>query len=69
MGGWKTWAGVIGLMAGAVLTALGFSDIAETVYTFSVPMVIVGIGHKLDKVLEAVATGSSSAAKALQAHK
>lgn len=66
MNGWKTWAGVAGLLAGGALSALGMSDIANTVYSFSVPMVIVGLGHKMDKVLRAIGTAANSAADQLE---
>ena len=66
MQGWKTWVGVLGLFIGGGLTAFGMSDIANIVYSFAVPMVIVGLGSKMDKILRGIATAANSAADELQ---
>ena len=50
MEGWKTWAGVVGLVAGAGASAVGYPEVATGIYGVAVPMVVVGLGHKLDKV-------------------
>lgn len=66
MEGWKTWAGVAGLVVGAALNALGMDDAAKITYTFAVPMVVVGIGHKLDKFIRMTAKGLNSVADQLE---
>jgi hypothetical protein len=66
MQGWKTWVGVLGLAVGGGLTAFGMTDIANIVYSFAVPMVIVGLGSKMDKILRGIATAANSAADELQ---
>ena len=66
MQGWKTWVGVFGLFVGGGLTAFGMVEIAQMVYAVSVPMVIVGLGSKMDKILRGVATAANSAADELQ---
>ena len=65
MNGWKTWAGVGMLVVGAGLHAMGMTDASNIAYGLAVPMVAVGIGHKLDKVgdlLRMVASGATSLA-------
>ena len=66
MSGWKTWVGVLMLVIGGVLTAFNMSDIANVVYSFAVPIVIVGLGHKLDKVFRAIAASATSVADQLE---
>lgn len=66
MQGWKTWIGVVGMMVGGGLFAFGMHDLAEMVYAVSVPMVIVGLGSKMDKILRGIATAANSAADELQ---
>lgn len=68
MEGWKTWAGVVGLVAAAGCSAFGFSEVANGIYGVAIPMVVVGLGHKLDKVgglLRMVGTGANTLADQL----
>ena len=66
MQGWKTWVGVLGLFVGGGLNAFGMHDLANIVYSFTVPMVVVGLGSKMDKILRGIATAANSAADELQ---
>lgn len=66
MQGWKTWTGVAGLAIGGGLVAVGMTDTAQMVYAVSVPMVVVGIGSKMDKILRGIATAANSAADELE---
>jgi hypothetical protein len=68
MGGWKTWAGVAGLVVAAGASAFGYPEVANGIYGVAAPMVVVGLGHKLDKVagvLRMVGTGTVSLADQL----
>ncbi len=66
MNGWKTWAGVAGLVAGGACSAFGMTDVANVIYSFAVPMVIVGIGHKLDKAARMSAAALNAIADQLE---
>ena len=69
MTGWKTWVGVLLLIAGGALTVYGMPDVATVVYATAVPWVVLGLGSKLDKVrkvLHQVATALESASTALE---
>lgn len=69
MTGWKTWAGVALLVIAGAAVALGYADMATTIYSVAIPMVIVGIGHKFDKVykiMHMVAKGIDSAATEME---
>ena len=66
MSGWKTWVGVLMLVVGGALSAFNMNDVANVVYSFAVPMVIVGLGHKLDKVFRAIASSATSMADQLE---
>lgn len=54
MDGWKTWAGAALVLLGGALHALGAGEIAAAAYTIGIPMVVIGLGHKLDKVVKAM---------------
>jgi hypothetical protein len=69
MEGWKTWAGVAGMVIGGVTHAFGLDEAAKIIYSFSLPMVIVGLGSKIDKaakVLRQVSVGAASVADQLE---
>lgn len=68
MGGWKTWVGVMGLVAGGVMSVIGYTDAATIAYEVAIPMVVLGLGHKLDKVqsiLKSVGGASAEISKKL----
>ena len=69
MEGWKTWAGVAGMVIGGITHAFGLDAAAMTIYSFALPMVIVGLGSKIDKaaqILRKVSAGASSVADQLE---
>ncbi len=68
MEGWKTWVGVAGLLAGAAASGMGFTEVSNVIYGLAVPVVVVGLGHKLDKVggiLRMVGSGATGLADQL----
>ena len=49
MKGWKTWAGAVIMGIGAVLTQLGYPELADAFKAFGFAVIAVGLGHKLEK--------------------
>jgi len=60
MKGWKTWLGFASVLGGTVAFFLGMTEIAITAVGFGVPMMGVGIAHKIEK-------GARASAEALLA--
>lgn len=65
MTGWKTWAGVALVVAGAGFHVFDMEYVAETAYALGSSMIAVGLGHKIEKFLRVLAQGATSAADQL----
>ena len=51
-GGGKTFMGMITVAAGAVLSYLGYADVAKLVMTVGGSLGAVGVAHKVQKLVD-----------------